>query len=282
MKFQSQLGVIQRNQEALRATMQAQFRVVRQNQVRHGGTIYSALSRRNNLQLQRLDCGVLEQQQAARRIHDRLVQTQHLHNAPPPARREPQGQREPQFSSLRGIDSNARLYPRPKTLQHLWDEFMNGLDGNKAARLFTSAERNNRVQGIKQKYHRRNKVWKIQQLYVNAGITIAQCNAKLMEFYAMPVPTDSRVEFIHAFVLVLWLTTTSHQSTLSCRRLHSLLLLRLPLLLLLLLPLIQPLSNVVASIYIYNCVLFGFSVSFSIVYLGWFHFDLCLLAIFGT
>ncbi len=61
-----------------------------------------------------------------------------------------------------GADINAAvLVQNPKTLMELWREYKFGIEGRKPAEQFTTAERNNRVGGINQKYYRRNVVWAV-------------------------------------------------------------------------------------------------------------------------
>ena len=61
----------------------------------------------------------------------------------------------------------------------LWDEWMFGIDGRKAAKSFTSAEKNNRKNGIKQKYHNRSLVWRVQARLIDGGHSIISANAKI-------------------------------------------------------------------------------------------------------
>ena len=66
---------------------------------------------------------------------------------------------------------------------------MFGLGDYKAAREFTTLEKNNKFAGIKQKFYRRSKIWKIQAYLVNAGFSIHAANARIMRIY----PGDGRV-----------------------------------------------------------------------------------------
>jgi hypothetical protein len=60
------------------------------------------------------------------------------------------------------------LSPNPRTLYTLWEEYINGIGGRKAACLFTSTERRGRV---KHKYHRRKIAWDSISTLVRAGCT---------------------------------------------------------------------------------------------------------------
>ena len=67
----------------------------------------------------------------------------------------------------RVANANATLFPGPKNLYVLWDEWMYGLDGIKPARLFTAVERGR----SKRKFSRRRVVWdKISEM-VLSGMT---------------------------------------------------------------------------------------------------------------
>ena len=63
--------------------------------------------------------------------------------------------------------SNAKLTPLVKDLFTLWREYMFGLNGMKAAKLFTPAERN--LKANKQRYYRRNVIWLLIAKLTNAG-----------------------------------------------------------------------------------------------------------------
>jgi hypothetical protein len=60
----------------------------------------------------------------------------------------------------------------------LWTEYTQGINGNKPARDFTARERNNRHDGIKQKYFCRKIVWQMVDRKVREGMTAhAACHA---------------------------------------------------------------------------------------------------------
>ena len=81
------------------------------------------------------------------------------------------------------IDPRARLMDRPNSLHDLWTEYMFGYDGNKPAKGFTVAERNNRTNGIKQKYYNRSRVWRLQVYMLNAGMTAEAANQLIVNVY---------------------------------------------------------------------------------------------------
>ena len=64
-----------------------------------------------------------------------------------------------------GVATTAILSRSPPSLEALWDEYMNGLGGAKAARLFTSRERGM----CKFKYSRRKIFWDLVARQVSAG-----------------------------------------------------------------------------------------------------------------
>jgi hypothetical protein len=79
---------------------------------------------------------------------------------------------------MNGIDPRAKLVPRPRTLIELWTEYTQTINGNKPAREFTACKRNNRQDGIKQKYFRRKVVWLMIDRKVREGMTAtAACHA---------------------------------------------------------------------------------------------------------
>jgi hypothetical protein len=95
--------------------------------------------------------------------------------AGPPARARP---------ARRAMDREARLVARPRCLYELWQEYQFGIGNtNKPAKNLTSAERNNRDDGLKQKYHYRSKVWKLQSHMMNAGWSIEAMNAEISRVY---------------------------------------------------------------------------------------------------
>lgn len=66
------------------------------------------------------------------------------------------------FGAYGAPNRRATLHPRPRDLFQLWTEWTTGIDGRKAAKDFTNAEQNNRVNGVKQTFYRRLLIWKTQ------------------------------------------------------------------------------------------------------------------------
>ena len=69
--------------------------------------------------------------------------------------------------NVSGADSRATLSSRPKTLSDLWMEYEFGIDGRKAARLFTSLERGK----CRYMYSRRYNFWAVVDRMVRSGYT---------------------------------------------------------------------------------------------------------------
>ena len=63
----------------------------------------------------------------------------------------------------------ALLSKNPRSLMDLWNEYKFGTHGRKPAEQFTTAERNSRVGGNKQKYYRRRVIWECMERLVRRG-----------------------------------------------------------------------------------------------------------------
>ena len=164
LQWQGRFNTLQRQQTEYHNITERRFEKVFENQRRFGGTIEQALFRQ-------------DPQAAARR---------RMHEAHTPAGGDRADTIVPRLGA---IDSSARLISRPRSLSELWEEFVHGIGAHKPAKEFTTMEKNNRYDGIKQKYYRRSKIWKIQAYLVNAGYSIHAANARIMRVY----PGDGRV-----------------------------------------------------------------------------------------
>ena len=80
-----------------------------------------------------------------------------------------------------GLDSRAKLSKRPSTLHDLWAEYESGLGGNKAARLFTSAERGQKE--VKFSYCLRKCFWDVVSNMVRRGHTADVAIGKIYGAY---------------------------------------------------------------------------------------------------
>ena len=76
------------------------------------------------------------------------------------------------------------LCPNPRTLHNLWEEYVNGIDGRKAACLFTSQERGK----VKHKYYRRKVVWDCISALVRAGFTAQVAIDRIYDVYGLNAP----------------------------------------------------------------------------------------------
>jgi hypothetical protein len=164
------LDMLQAEQQAMRGWMQQMFDRVITNQRRYGGTVHSSFARANRQEEQRRD---LQQHQAAADAgagnDDNHASLERPPRAAGPGAAGPPARARPARRVVG--DREARLVARPRCLYELWQEYQFGIGNNKPAKNFTTAERNNRDDGLKQKYHYRNKVWKLQSYMMNAEIT---------------------------------------------------------------------------------------------------------------
>jgi hypothetical protein len=172
------LDMLQAEQQATRAWMQQMFDRVITNQRRYGGTVHSSFARGNRQEQQRRD---LQQQQAASDNNNDNGAATRAPRAAGPGAQGPAARARP--ARLVGGDRHARLVPRPRCLYELWQEYQFGIGNNKPAKNFTMGERNSRDEGLKQKYHYRNKVWKLQSYMFNAGWTVEGMNAEISRVY---------------------------------------------------------------------------------------------------
>ena len=66
---------------------------------------------------------------------------------------------------------------------------MFGIGDNKPAKDWTTDERNGQGRPLRNKYSRRNKVWRLQSYLVGAGYTIEAANQKIIDVYETDKPT---------------------------------------------------------------------------------------------
>jgi len=165
---QEQFQLIRNEQADQREWLRQQVQLVLNNQRRFGGTAEGSMARQNpRRQRDAQDHTAALQAQTANR---RQAQAPAL-----PARR-------------READPQARLEPNLKTLLDFWREHNFGIGTNKAARTFTTAEKNQGA-AIKMKCSRRMKIWRIQIYLLNAGLTIEAANQKIIDAYQTDKPT---------------------------------------------------------------------------------------------
>jgi len=133
---------------ALRLWIESQLLRINNNVRRFGGTIQGGLARQGN-----------------QRQRQQVVQQERQANAEGHA------------------PGSATLSQQPRTLLLLWEEYQFGIGGRKPAKDWTSRERNNREDGIKQKYYRRNIVWQSIDRQVRAGLTAAAACHQIRNHY---------------------------------------------------------------------------------------------------
>lgn len=89
------------------------------------------------------------------------------------------------------------LSKMPRDLNALWKEYQFGLNGRKAARLFTTTERNiNRK--IKQKYYRRNQIWQCMKKQIHRGLTPEEAVQELYAVYGSKSSVSQIIELVIA------------------------------------------------------------------------------------
>jgi len=169
-RHDQQLQATRSEQLAFRQCCKQQFDLLLTNQTRFGGTTQQSLSRGD------------PQQQQRRRRHTGARQQQQLQAN---VTTRPSAAPVPRQNN---IDQNAKLHPRTQSLADLWEEFQFGIGDNKAAKLFTAQEKNNKQ--CKQTYYRRHKVWKLQCCLINAGYSICAANARTTEVCNTTKPTS--------------------------------------------------------------------------------------------
>jgi hypothetical protein len=84
-------------------------------------------------------------------------------------------------------DSTAKLSSCPRNLLLLWQEYLYGLEGNKAAKDFTSVERGR----VKFKFCRRKCFWEVMVKLCNAGFTDLSSIDKVHQAYGMKLSVSA-------------------------------------------------------------------------------------------
>ena len=93
----------------------------------------------------------------------------------------------------RVIDPNANLADNLNSLHDFWEEYDRGIGGNKPAKLFRNDEVN-RNDAFKNKYSRRNKVWKVQEYLITMrGMDVASACALMADVYGTDRPTTMAI-----------------------------------------------------------------------------------------
>ena len=110
------------------------------------------------------------------------------------AQRQQQAAEDVDAAAAGHAPGSATLFPRPRTLQELWTEWMVGIGGRKPAKDFTTQERNHRL--VKQKYYRRKVVWdKIRQL-IDAGSNEQDAMYRIRQCYGFRMSVTQVINFM--------------------------------------------------------------------------------------
>ena len=85
------------------------------------------------------------------------------------------------------------MIDKPRSLYELWEEYWFGIGDNKAAKDFTTDDRNGLGKPFANKYSRRNRIWRIQHYLINCGLDIHAANRRIKDVYG----TDRITSLIH-------------------------------------------------------------------------------------
>ena len=91
---------------------------------------------------------------------------------------------------------NASLAPHVRTLHDLWNEYFTGIGSRKAAKDWTTHEKGRK--GIRQKYYRRNCIWKIQERLIRSGNTLDEACGKIHAVYGLSASVTQIIDGIIA------------------------------------------------------------------------------------
>lgn len=87
------------------------------------------------------------------------------------------------FRIFTGDGAVPKLVPHPRNLFVLWDEYEHGIGNNRAARLFSAADR--RLKGNRDKFQRRKVVWNCIAELVASGITARVAIDRIYQVYGV-------------------------------------------------------------------------------------------------
>jgi hypothetical protein len=95
------------------------------------------------------------------------------------------------------VVNTAQLSSQPRDLITLWREYQFGLNGRKAARQFTTQERN-ADRKIKQKFYRRGQVWECMKRQIHRGLTPEQAALELRLVYGTKSSVSKIIDLLIA------------------------------------------------------------------------------------
>jgi uncharacterized NAD(P)/FAD-binding protein YdhS len=91
--------------------------------------------------------------------------------------------------------NDAQLSSQPRDLINLWREYQFGLNGRKAARQFTTRERNANRQ-IKQKFYRHGLIWERMKRQIQRGVTPEQAALELRLVYGAKASVSTIIDLL--------------------------------------------------------------------------------------
>jgi hypothetical protein len=136
-----------------------------------------------NMQIASLQNMMMEQMQTVNnniRRYGGTITSAFANQARQSGERVPQVEPQNLLGAFGAMDRRATLTSRPRDLMQLWEEWTVGIGGDrKAAKDFTTAERNNKVGGTKQRFYRRLLVWKTQARLIDGGMSLIAANNRI-------------------------------------------------------------------------------------------------------
>jgi hypothetical protein len=135
-----------------------------------------------NMQIASLQNMMMEQMQTVNnniRRYGGTITSAFANQARQSGERVPQVEPQNLLGAFGAMDRRATLTSRPRDLMQLWEEWTVGIGDRKAAKDFTTAERNNKVGGTKQRFYRRLLVWKTQARLIDGGMSLIAANNRI-------------------------------------------------------------------------------------------------------
>jgi Transcriptional activator of glycolytic enzymes len=190
--FSTQLQGIRHEQGQFRQWAQQEFKKLSQVQRHYAATIPSGFARGNRVEVARRNqhdvaADIQQQQQPQQGAQQQQGQQVVPNGAVLDAALLQQQQTTARRTRL--IDPNAILADNLRSLSDYWEEYQHGIGGNKPAKDFRGDEIN-RNAAFKNKYSRRNKIWKVQEYLITMrGMDLAGACALMADVYGTDKPT---------------------------------------------------------------------------------------------
>ena len=182
--LQQQLEGIRTEQGTFKPWARENFKLVIKNQQKYGGYINNAFAHQDP----RRQRFIANENQAIARQRTEPP-ARELHTTP---RVTPTTVRVRQ-----GINPHAKLEKNLRNLTELWTEYMFGVGDNKAAKDWTTDEKNGQGKPTANKYCRRMKIWRIQAYLLGVGYSIEAANDRIIEVYGTDKITTLTVKITH-------------------------------------------------------------------------------------